>query len=84
MNKKTERKLKKLARDLYWAWLDYIDSLPEEGNKQGKAEAYLNITIFRNYVSVDSSHTDELKLENQIAWFERPDNKEVKDGKKED
>lgn len=78
MDEKTERKIKKLARGLYRVWLNYVDSLPEEGNKQGKAEAYLNVTIFRNYVSVDSTHTVELKFKNQIAWYERPDSEEVK------
>ena len=82
MNMKTERKLRKLAIDLYWVWLDYIDSLPEKGNEMGKKEAYLDIAIFRDAISIDSTHDkDELKPRHQINWFEHPVRKEVKDGK---
>ena len=85
MNKKTEKKLKKLARDLYRVWLNYIDSLPEEGNEVGKEEAYFTIAIFRDSMCINSTHDeDELKPENQVDWFEHPFCKEVKDGKKED
>ena len=68
--KEVEKKLKSLAKKMQKTYLEYLDSLEEEGNKVGKEEGYLSIAIFRDSIHVDSTHDKtELKEENQICWF---------------
>lgn len=68
--KEVEKKLKSLAKKMQKAYMEYLDSLEEEGNKIGKEEGYLSIAIFRDSLHVDSTHDEtELKKENQICWF---------------
>ena len=68
--KEVEKKLKSLAKKMQKTYLEYLDSLEEEGNEVGKEEGYLSIAIFRDSIHVDSTHDKtELKEENQICWF---------------
>lgn len=71
MNKaEVKEKLINLTREIKEAYLEYMDSLEEEGNEIGKEEGYLSIAIFRDSMLIDSSHDElELKEENQIRWF---------------
>ena len=71
MNKtEVEKKLKTLVKKVQKTYLEYLDSLEEEGNEIGKEEGYLSIAIFRDAIHVDSTHAKtELKKENQITWF---------------
>lgn len=65
-----EEKLWALAEEVQKTYLEYLDSLEEEGNEIGKEEGYLCIAIFRDSISVDSTHDEkELKKENQIDLF---------------
>ena len=68
--KEVEKKLKSLAKKMQKTYLEYLDSLEDEGNEVGKEEGYLSIAIFRDSIHVDSTHDEtELKRENQIRWF---------------
>ena len=68
--KEVEKKLKSLAKKMQKTYMEYLDSLEEEGNEIGKEEGYLSIAIFRESLHVDSTHDEkELKEENQICWF---------------
>lgn len=68
--KEVEKKLKALAEEIHKTYLEYLDSLEEEGNEIGKEEGYLDIAIFRDSVNINSSVEDtELKEENQIGMF---------------
>ena len=68
--KKAEKKLKALAKKMQSTYLEYLDSLEEEGNKIGKEEGYINIAIFRDSVNINTTRVDtELKAENQIDLF---------------
>ena len=68
--KKAEKKLKALAKKMQSTYLEYLDSLEEEGNKIGKEEGYINIAIFRDSVNINTTRVDtELKAENQIDMF---------------
>jgi mRNA-degrading endonuclease RelE of RelBE toxin-antitoxin system len=68
--KKAEKKLKALAKKMQSTYLEYLDSLEEEGNKIGKEEGYINIAIYRDSISIHSTpHNEELKKENQINLF---------------
>lgn len=68
--KEVEKKLQSLAKKMQKTYLEYLDSLEEEGNEVGKEEGYLSIAIFRDSIHVDSTHDKtELKEENQICWF---------------
>ena len=71
MNKKeVEKKLKALAKKVQKAYLEYLDSLEEEGNEIGKEEGYISMAIFRDCVNINTSIDDtELKKENQIEMF---------------
>lgn len=71
MNKKeVEKKLKALAKKMQKTYLEYLDSLEEEGNEVGKKEGYLSMAIFRDSVHIDSTVEEtELKEENQIGIF---------------
>jgi len=65
-----EEKLINLTREIKKTYLEYLDSLEEEGNEIGKEEGYLSIAIFRDSILIDSTHDGtELKEENQICWF---------------
>lgn len=65
-----EKKLVKLARKMKKIYLEYLDSLEEEGNEIGKKEGYLTVAIFRDSISVGSTHDNaELKEENRIDWY---------------
>ena len=65
--KEVEEKLWALAKEMQKTYLNYLDSLEEEGNEIGKEEGYLSIAIFSNSVSVNSTLDEaELKEENQI------------------
>lgn len=69
--KEVEKKLKALAKKMRKTYLEYLDSLEEEGNEIGKEEGYLSVTIFRDSISIDSTHDkSELKKENQIMFWE--------------
>ena len=68
--KKAEKELKSLVKKMQKTYLEYLDSLEEEGNRIGKEEGYLSIAIFRDSINLDSTHDEvELKKENQICWF---------------
>lgn len=68
--KEVEKKLKSLAKKMQKTYMEYLDSLEEEGNEIGKEEGYLSMAIFRDSLHVDSTHDEkELKKENQICWF---------------
>lgn len=71
MDKKdVEKKLKSLVKKMQKTYLEYLDSLEEEGNEIGKEEGYLSVAIFRDSIHLDSTHDEEeLKKENQIRWF---------------
>ena len=71
MNKKeVEKKLKALAKKVQKTYLEYLDSLEEEGNEIGKKEGYICMAIFRNSVNINTSIDDtELKKEHQIEMF---------------
>jgi hypothetical protein len=65
-----EKKLRRLARKMKKIYLEYLDSLEEEGNKIGKEEGYFSVAIFRDTISFNSTPDDtELKEENQISWW---------------
>lgn len=65
-----EKKLIRLARKMKKIYLEYLDSLEEEGNEIGKEEGYFSVAIFRDTISFDSTTDDtELKEENQISWW---------------
>lgn len=68
--KEVEKKLKALAKKMQKTYLEYLDSLEEEGNEIGKEEGYLSMAIFRDCVNIDSTIEEtELKEENQIGMF---------------
>lgn len=68
--KEVEKKLKSLAKKMQKTYLEYLDSLEEEGNEIGKEEGYLSVAIFRDSIHIDSTvDNKELKEENQIRWF---------------
>lgn len=68
--KEVEKKLKALAKKMQKTYLEYLDSLEEEGNEIGKEEGYLSMAIFRDSVSINSTVEEtELKEENQIGIF---------------
>lgn len=65
-----EDKLWTLAEEAQKTYMEYLDSLEEEGNEIGKNEGYLCIAIFRDSINIDSTHDEkELKEENQIDLF---------------
>lgn len=65
-----EKKLKSLAKKMQRTYLEYLDSLEEEGNRIGKEEGYLSVAIFRDSILIYSTvDKTELKKENQIRWF---------------
>lgn len=65
-----EEKLINLTGEIKKTYLEYLDSLEEEGNEIGKEEGYLSIAIFRDSILIDSTHDKtELMEENQICWF---------------
>ncbi len=69
--KEVEKKLKSLAKKAQKIYLEYLDSLGEEGNEIGKEEGYLSITIWRNSINVVSTRDkSELKRKNQIRFWE--------------
>ena len=69
--KEVEKKLKALARKMQKTYLEYLDSLEEEGNEIGKEEGYLCVAIFRDSLHLDSTVDEkELKKENQISFWE--------------
>ena len=66
--KSTERKLKRIMIKAHKVWMDYMDSIPEEGNKDGKDRAYLSLCLFRTSAMFDSTHEkDELSPEYQVS-----------------
>lgn len=66
-----EKKLKSLAKKMQKTFLEYLDSLEEEGNEIGKEEGYLSVTIWRNSIDIVTTHsTLELEKENQISLWE--------------
>ena len=68
--KEVEKKLKSLAKKMQKTYLEYLDSLEEEGNEIGKEEGYLSVAIFRDSIHINSTvDNKELKEENQICWF---------------
>lgn len=66
-----EKKLKSLAKKMQETFLEYLDSLEEEGNEIGKEEGYLSVTIWRESIDIVTTHDElELKKENQISSWE--------------
>lgn len=66
-----EKKLWALAEEAQKIYLEYLDSLEEEGNEIGKDEGYLNMVIFRDSIHITSTTQEtELKEENQINLWE--------------
>jgi hypothetical protein len=66
-----EKKLKSLAKKMQKTFLEYLDSLGEEGNEIGKKEGYLSVTIWRESIDIVTTHSKlELKKENQISLWE--------------
>lgn len=73
--KEVEKKLWTLAEVMQKIYLEYLDSLKEEGNEIGKDEGYLSITIWRDSVSIVSTHDrKELKKANQINMWKSKEN----------
>lgn len=69
--KEVEKKLKALARKVQKTYLEYLDSLEEEGNEIGKEEGYLSVAIFRGSISIVATNDEtELREENQINIWE--------------
>lgn len=69
--KEVEKKLKALARKMQKTYLEYLDSLEEEGNEIGKEEGYLSVAIFRDSISITATNDEtELREENQINFWE--------------
>ena len=69
--KEVEKKLKALAEEMQKTYLEYLDSLEEEGNEIGIAEGYLSIAIFRDSISIVATNDEtELREENQINFWE--------------
>ena len=68
--KEVEKKLKTLAKKMQKTYLEYLDSLEDEGNEIGKKEGYLSMAIYRDNVHINSAIREtELKEENQIEIF---------------
>jgi hypothetical protein len=80
---KTRKALIKLVQKMYKIIQKYFDSLPEEGNEQGKRDGYFSVAIFKNYVSFGTvTKRAELKEENQIHYVDfKEDKNEVEDSK---
>lgn len=72
MNKaEAKKQLKSLAKKMRKTFLEYLDSLEEEGNEIGKREGYLSVTIWRDSIDIVTTHSkSELKKENQISLWE--------------
>ena len=69
--KEVEKKLKALAKEMQKTYLEYLDSLEEEGNEIGKEEGYLSVAIFRDSISIVATNDEtELREENQINFWE--------------
>lgn len=69
--KEVEKKLQTLAREMQKTYLEYLDSLEEEGNEIGKEEGYLSVAIFRDSISIVATNDEtELREENQINFWE--------------
>ena len=71
MNKtKVTKKLERKVKAIHKLWIKYLDSIPSEGNEEGKEQGYLSISVWRD--SYDGSSTvdnNKLKAENQISFF---------------
>lgn len=68
--KEVEKKLQTLAREMQKTYLEYLDSLEEEGNEIGKEEGYLSVAIFRDSIGIITTNDEtELKEENQINMY---------------
>jgi hypothetical protein len=68
--KEVEKKLWAFAEEARKIYLEYLDSLKEEGNEIGKDEGYLSITIWRGSVSIVSTlDRKELIKANQINMW---------------
>jgi hypothetical protein len=65
--KDVEKKLFFIAEELHKTYMEYLDSLKEEGNKIGKDEGYLSVTIWRESIGIVSTTArKELRKANQI------------------
>ena len=66
VTKKLERKVKQMRK----VWIKYLDSIPSEGNEDGKEQGYLSISVWRDSYDVSSTvDNNKLKAENQISFF---------------
>ena len=66
VTKKLERKIKAIRK----LWIKYLDSLPSEGNEDGKELGYLSVSIWRDSYDVSSTVDNaKLKTENQVNFF---------------
>lgn len=80
---KTRKALIKLSQKMYRIIQKYFDSLPEEGNEEGKRKGYFYVAMFKDYISFGTvTKRAELKEENQIHYVEfKEDKNEVEDSK---
>lgn len=66
VTKKLERKVKQMRK----VWIKYLDSIPSEGNEDGKEQGYLSISVWRDSYDVSSTvDNNKLKAENQVSFF---------------
>lgn len=78
--KSTERKLERIMIRAHKVWMDYMDSIPEEGNTQGKKRAYLSLCLFRSSIMFNSTNEkSELSPEHQVSMY-----KVIEEGKTPD
>ena len=79
----TTEKLKKLAGKMRKTYLEYVDSLEDDGNEIGKEEGYLEVAIWRDSIHITTTvDSAELKEEHQISIFlDKEESNEVADNK---
>ena len=66
----TIKKLKELAEEMRKTYLEYVDSLEDEGNEIGKEEGYLDVAIWRDAINITTTiDSAELKEEHQISIY---------------
>lgn len=67
---KVTKKLERKVKAIHKLWIKYLDSLPSEGNREGKEKGYLSVSIWRDSYDVSSTMDDnKLKEENQVNFF---------------
>lgn len=67
---KVTKKLERKVKAIHKLWIKYLDSLPSEGNREGKEKGYLSIAVWRDSYDVSSTlYVTKLKEENQVNFF---------------